>query len=217
MLRVLDTSPGLTRSVEELRHRVLDDPVRVLDPTTQHHEFKSGMHGRKLDFDRVERGTDFYKQWINTYVFWVREVYRYAMPEVLVGVANGANRLAEDMAPLLGVCAVKTEKTSNGLVVFPDKAKEEVQEKTKKRFLVIEDVGTTGSTTATVVDQLGDLGVSNVDIAHTWIRTQTLPALDERDRNYTTMIHEPLETFSPEDCLALPEGFCHKEVLLIPR
>lgn len=69
-------SPGLQVKADALRERILTDPIAVLDPPTQHHQFASLVnHGRKLDIDKISTGSDFFWQWVDT----SRSVVAYLM------------------------------------------------------------------------------------------------------------------------------------------
>jgi orotate phosphoribosyltransferase len=167
--------------------------------------------------DRIEDGTDFFWQWVSTYASWIKETYDGDMPDALVGIANGANRLAMTMASTIGAKGYETQKVNAKTVKLTDVARFAIMQSVPKFVLVTEDVGTTGGTTSTVIPELLGLGVERVEVAHTYIRTPTLAALDALGVKYGAVIHDPLETFSEEDCRNLPGGFCNQGVLLIPH
>jgi len=219
MILTREYSPELTASVDALRERILTDPVGVLDPPNQHHQFASKVnHGRKLDFDKIEEETDFYDQWTTTYAQWIAEMYPGdERPDALLGVANGANRLARTIAPSLGILGLETLKVDSKTVTLDSVARLAIQETAPDFVLVIEDVGTTGGTTSTAVADLEKLGVAKIEVAHTWIRNPELKKLEEIGLTYSAVIHEPLPTFSEDDCRNLAEGFCNQRVLLIPH
>ena len=56
--------------LQKLKDRVLSEGV--LDSETIHHEFVSGMHGRKIDMDKIETGSDFYMQWMDASVKYIK-------------------------------------------------------------------------------------------------------------------------------------------------
>lgn len=218
MLVAPDISPGLEQKIGELRDRIMTDPVQVLDPPDQHHQFSSKVfHGRKLDMDNIPTGSEFFWQWVATYAEWINEARAGGQVDALVGIANGANRLAPTMAPSVGATGLETVKVDSKTVRLSEEARFAIQNETPKVVRVIEDVGTTGGTTSTVVPELRELGVENIEVFHTWIRNPELPKLDAMGVPYSTVIHEPLDTFSVEDCRNLPEGFCNQGIRLIPH
>ena len=210
-------SNSLECEIGNLRERILNDPIQVLDPPDQHHEFANGDHGRKLDFDRITTGSDFFWQWVSAYTNWVNEVYRGQHPDVLVGVANGANRLATTMSASVGTVALETYKKDKKTVGLNNMARIAIDELNPRFALIIEDVGTTGGTTSTVVPQLREMGVERIEVAHTWIRKPGLIELNRLDVPYSAMIHEPLPTFAESECHTLTNGFCNQGVILIPH
>lgn len=208
----------LQRDIRDFRERVLTDPVGVLDPEgVVHHEFVSGNHGRKLDFDKIETDTDFYIDWVSIYARTIRARYQDRMPDALVGIANGANRLSESVAHLLGksVLGLTTVKMDAKTVRLDDAALEAIEAGGVRFVLTIEDVGTTGSTTATAIDHLREVGVRRIEAVTTWQRNPSLPKLDALRVPYSSMIPEPLPMFAPEDCISDPQGFCAQGVPLV--
>lgn len=216
-------TPELEVRIADLRDRILTDPIEVLDPPTQHHQFASLVnHGRKLDMDRIPPGSDLYWQLAGTYSEWINETYSDRQPDILIGIANGANRLATTMSASVGAKGAKgleTYKKDSKTVGLTDVARFAIQSAdTKPRFvLVVEDVGTTGGTTSTIIPELRELGIPRIEVAHAWIRNTTLKVLDKALIPYGAVIHEPLPTFSQEDCRDLPNGFCNQGILLIPH
>lgn len=211
-------SPELIRNIAEFRERILADPAEVLDPPDIHHQFASLVnHGRKLDMDKIETGTEFFGEWTTVYADWVNEVYRGRKPDALLGIANGANRLAIKMAPMLGAVGLETIKINSKSVGLSENSRFAIEDSKPHFVLLVEDVGTTGGTTSTVIPELRELGVDRIEVAHTWVRNPILKVLEEQRIPYGAMIHEPLPTFSEEDCRNLPEGFCHQGVKLIPH
>jgi orotate phosphoribosyltransferase len=192
--------------------------VGVLDPEgVVHHEFVNGNHGRKLDFDKIPTDSDFYIDWVSIYARIIRARYQDRLPDALVGIANGANRLSESVSHLLGkrVLGLTTVKMDAKTVRLDDEALEAVGSGKVRFALTIEDVGTTGSTTATAIDHLREVGIQRIEAITTWQRNPTLPRLDTLRVPYSAMIPESLPMFSAEDCVSNPQGFCAQEVPLI--
>jgi hypothetical protein len=82
-------------NIEVFQAHILE--AGVLDPPNVHHEFVSGKHGRKLDFDTIDDESDLYKEWVGANVDFISDQFSQ-IPEVILGVANGTNRLALDVA-----------------------------------------------------------------------------------------------------------------------
>lgn len=218
MIAKYEISPELDKRVNDLKGRILNDPIGILDPPGQHHQFASLVnHGRKLDLDKIKTSSDFFWQLTDTYAAWVNEVYAEQKPEFLLGVANGANRMALTMAGYVRSIGLETYKKDSRTVALTDVARLAISQTRPKSLLIIEDVGTTGGTTSTVVPELRELGVQDIEVSHVWIRNRELKALEEIGIPYRAIIHEPLPTFSEEDCRNLSEGFCNQGVLLIPH
>lgn len=208
----------LASGIEQFKQRIYEDPIRVLDPEGQyHHEFVSGNHGLKLDFDKIKVGTDFYTNWVSIYASAIKALYPDRRPDALVGIANGANRLARDIASLLGggVLALATQKIDGNIVRLDDKSIETTAEKQVSFALTVEDVGTTGSTTASAVGDLRRVGVEHIESINFWQRSPTLPRLDEMGVTYSAIIKEVLPMYAPEACAT--EGLCAQGVALIPH
>ena len=215
---MLQLCERLQSDINDFRDRVLTDPVGVLDPEgVVHHEFVSGNHGRKLDFDKIQTDSDFYIDWVAIYARVIRACHQDRLPDALVGIANGANRLSESVSHLLGrrVLGLTTVKMDAKTVRLDEEAIEAISGGNVRFAMSIEDVGTTGSTTATAVNHLRELGVPRVEAITTWQRNPRLPRLDELRIPYSSMILEPLPMFSPEDCVSNPEGLCAQGVPLV--
>lgn len=210
----------LQGEVNDFRDRIMTDPTGVLDPEGQyHHEFVSGNHGRKLDFDKILTGTDFYIEWVSVYARAVREVYADRLPDALVGIANGANRLSTDVAHLLGVnvLGLTTEKLDAKTVALDEAAREAIEGGEIRFALTIEDVGTTGGTTSTAIEDLRASGVRRIESVNFWQRNAALPKIAAHRVPHWAVIPEPLPMFAPEDCPVNPEGYCAQGVPLIPH
>lgn len=208
----------LQADIDHFRDRILTDPVGVLDPEgVVHHEFVSGNHGRKLDFDKIETDSDFYIDWVSIYARAVRATYSRRLPDALVGIANGANRISKSVAHLLGirVLGLTTEKVDAKTVTLDEEAREALASRDIRFVLTIEDVGTTGSTSSTVIPDLREVGVARIDSINFWQRNASLPRLQGMRIPHTAVILDPLPMFSPETCPTDPEGYCAKGVPLV--
>jgi orotate phosphoribosyltransferase len=202
--------------VEEFRENLLQ--AGILDPEGTHHEFVSGMHGRKLDFDLIESGTPLYSDWISVNAEYIKQQFD-ELPEVVLGVANGTNRVAVDTAAELGsgVVGLVTQKDAqtSKIISLPEDAQRTIAEAKPKLLVVTEDVGTTGSNSVQAAVAAQEAGAQNVEVVTTWKRRENLERLDEAGIAYRAIINEALVTYGPEECEA--EGFCAYGWELIPR
>lgn len=184
---------------EELKQRILTEGI--LDDETVHHEFVSGMHGRKIDFDKIPTGSELYRLWVDTCVAFIRENYD-TLPDVVLGVANGANRLAVSIAAKLqnetiGLMSEKQTSRSSQL----HKSAEDVIHGYRPNFvLVVEDVGTSGTTSETTAKRALEAGAKHVEVLNTWQRNQKLEKLDGSHIKYRSVIVEMLPNYQPDNC-----------------
>lgn len=185
--------------IAALKAKVLSEGI--LDSETIHHEFSSGKHGRKLDFDKIETGSDTYLLWVDATVDFIRANYDQ-QPDMVIGVANGTNRLAVSVAAKLngGVLGLMTEKESGKSSKFHPSVADVIQGYKPEFVLVLEDVGTSGGTSSTVVQKALALGAKKVEVLNGWQRNATLPVLDELEIPYRSLIVEPMPNFDPDNC-----------------
>lgn len=204
--------------VEDFRQNIIDSGY-VLDAEGTHHEFVSGMHGQKLDFDKIEDDSALYRQWLEVGAEYIREEFP-KLPEVILGVANGTNRVAEDMVELEfesevhGLVSAKDPENSKRLYL-PEKTLDIFSWVMPQFVVVFEDVGTTGSNSVQVAQAALEAGADRVEVISTWKRRPVLEKLEEAGIPNRAIIDEPLTTFSPEDCL--DHGFCAQGWEFIPR
>lgn len=190
----------------------------VLDPPNVHHEFAGGGHGRKLSLKEIDQNSPTYKFMIETEAETIEDLY-YPLPDVIVGMANSANRIAKDTAKFLGVTAIETEKNDIGNVVPTFLARLALKQLEPEFLLVLEDVGTTGNTVAKFVSNLqSKYDVPRVEALFTWLRQPELPILQRKYIPYNAVIDHPLKTYpSAKECLKDPLGYCANGVRLIRR
>jgi hypothetical protein len=181
----------------------------IVDPYGMHHEFVSGMHGQKIDFDLIETGTPLYEEWVDINVSFILQNFN-PLPEVILGVANGTNRLAKDVANKFDTITtglVSEKDPENSKILFLSKlAKEIITIARPALVVVVEDVGTTGSNSVQVATDAREIGAQRVEVVTTWKRRQELERLDEAEIPYRAIIDEPLTTYTPEECRQI--GFC---------
>jgi orotate phosphoribosyltransferase len=202
--------------IAEFRDHIIE--AGVLDPEGTHHEFVSGMHGRKLDFDTVETGSPLYDEWINVAAGFIAEEFP-DLPEVILGVANGTNRVALDTArkfdgQVFGAVSEKDSQDSKVLRLGAAAGKLIMCMK-PELVVVIEDVGTTGSNSVQVARHALEAGAKQVEVVTTWQRREVLERLVDAGIPYRAIINEPLTTYPPEECKGT--GFCAQGWKFIPR
>lgn len=197
--------------IKKLRDRVLSEGV--LDPEDLHHEFVSGLHGRKLDFDKIKTGSEFYVQWVDAIVRFIKEEYKQ-QPDMILGVANGANRLAVSVAAGLGngTIGLMTEKETSKSSKLHKSVEDVIHGYKPELVLVIEDVGTAGTTSATAAKKALEAGAHRVTVLNTWQRNEKLEKLDEAGFEYKSMILEPMPNYEPSAC-----EYCKSGVELVPH
>jgi orotate phosphoribosyltransferase len=202
-------------AIEAFQDHIIE--AGVLDPIDVHHEFVSGMHGQKLDFDTITTGSPLYEEWTDTAATFIREEFP-ELPLVIVGVANGANRIALDTARRFDGAvfgAVSEKDGQNSKVLRLPQATERLIRGTRPELVVVlEDAGTTGSNSVQVARQSLQSGAQNVEVVTTWQRRDILERLQEEDIAYRAIIKEALPTYEAEECQT--SGFCSRGWALIP-
>lgn len=195
--------------IDDLKKRVLSEGV--LDPEDVHHEFVTGMHGRKLDFDKILTGSEFYLQWMDAMVKFIQENYP-EQPDMILGVANGANRMAVSIAAGLGngTIGLMTEKETLKSSKLHKSVEDVIRGYKPKFLLVVEDVGTAGTTSASAANKAKEAGAQRVEILNTWQRRPSLERIEEAGYDYKAMIHEDMPTYEPDAC-----EYCKNGVKLI--
>ncbi|CAN5441887.1 hypothetical protein BH10PAT3_BH10PAT3_1270 [soil metagenome] len=189
----------------------------VLDPEGTHHEFVSGKHGQKLDFDVIPTGSLLYNEWVEVNVDFITD--RHDEAEIIMGVANGTNRLALDVAARfkgrkLGLVSEKDPENSK-ILRLGSLARRVIKSFEPELVVVVEDVGTTGSNSVQVAEACLDAGAKDVIVVPTWMRQPRLDRLEDADILYDPIINETLATYTPDECRAT--GFCAQGWEYIPR
>lgn len=183
---------------------------QVLIPKGIHHEFVSGLHGRKLDFDLIDEKSDLFRQWVEVVAQFIKKQYSDISPSkiVLLSVAGGTNRLVGPVAKAIGggVTALLTEKTSARSVRLTDEAKKKLKALKPELVVALEDVGTRGGTAASAVLSAQEAGAKRVEVLNTWQRSEVLEALEAIDATYNAIIKEIWPNFTTEECRKT--GYC---------
>lgn len=196
--------------VADFKKKIMNS--NVLDREGLHHEFVSGLHGRKLDFDLIEPNSDLFKQWVEVVAEAIKKLYKDVPTNklALLSVAGGTNRLVGPVADMIGggVSALLTEKTSPKSVKLTDEAKTKLEELKPDLVLALEDVGTRGTTSATAVLSAREAGAKVIEALHTWQRSEVLDELEAIRAKYQAIIKETLPNLTPEECRK--NGYCSK-------
>lgn len=192
----------------------------VLDPEGIHHEFVSGMHGRKLDFDAIPTESRLFQEWVEACAQTIDTLYggqSVGRRKALLSVANGTNRLVRPVAALLDndFAPLETRKISPKSVELSDETAAYFAEQSPDFVLVVEDVGTRGTTSATAVAAAVRAGAGRVEALNTWQRRSQLEELDALGVTYNSVIIEPMPTMSAPQCATV--GPCAQGWQFIPH
>lgn len=192
--------------VSKLKEEILNSGI--LDKEGVHHVFSQGMHGRKIDFDLIPDDSGLFKLWVEITAEFIKDNYS-PLPDAVVGVANGTNRLAVAVAKTLGVEALITIKPegSRNQPILTDEAIQKLEEIKPESLVILEDVGTRGTNSASVARSLREAGFSNFEVLNTWQRSENLTLLDELDVPYRAVIKEVLVSYQPEQCEYCQKGW----------
>lgn len=180
----------------------------ILDKEGVHHVFSQGLHGRKIDFDLIPDDSELFNQWVDVTADFIRKNYD-VLPDAVIGVANGTNRLAFAVAEKLGVTGLDTVKPegSRNQPVLTEKSKDILTELKPELAVVLEDVGTTGTNSSSVSKSMRELGFDNFEVINTWQRSESLRLLDEMNVPYKSVIKEVLISYKPEECEYCAKGW----------
>lgn len=191
---------------EELKDQILTSGI--LDKEGVHHVFSQGLHGRKIDFDLIPDDSELFQLWVEVTAEFIRNNYS-KLPQAVVGVANGTNRLAMEVADKLGVKALITVKPEGvrNQPVLTEEAKKLLSEIKPESLVILEDVGTRGTNSASVSKSLKEEGFDNFEVINTWQRSESLPLLDEINVPYKAVIKEVLISYKPEECDYCKKGW----------
>lgn len=184
---------------EELKQRILTEGI--LDDETIHHEFVSGVHGRKLDFDKILTGSELYNLWVDVSVEFIKDNYK-TLPDMILGVANGTNRLAVSIAAKLGngTIGLMSEKQTSRSSQLHKSVEDVIRGYEPNFVLVVEDVGTSGTTSETTARKALEAGAKYVEVLNGWQRNSKLEKLEDSNIKYRSVIVETLPNYQPSDC-----------------
>lgn len=187
------------QKIQELEAAILSS--NVIEGEGTHSEFVTSTHGRKVDMDLILTASELYEQWTDVISSYIQENYE-TQPTALIGVANGANRLAVSLATKLPnrPFGLMTEKASSKSVKLSVSVADIITQYQPEFVLVLEDVGTSGTSSLTAVKELKAAGAQHVEVLNTWQRTEKLYKLEEAGIPYRSIIKHLLPTYQPEDC-----------------
>jgi orotate phosphoribosyltransferase len=201
-----------------IKERLLAAPG-VVDPITQHHEFVGGTHGRKCDIDEVPEDSELFRDMVELTASAIQDAYD-PLPDMLIGVANGANRFIPHVTGLLGIEVSGRKTWKNPLdkrdIRLTERTQKAISRTHPKLTLVLDDLGTEGTNAARVVRQARKAGAQNTEALYIVHRNDRLVRLDELDVVYWGIIRvkDELPTYTKAECKA--RYYCKQGVELKP-
>lgn len=201
-------------SPKELEQKLIE--FGVLDPERVHHEFSQGLHGQKVDFDKIDEEDPIFDEWAEATAGFIEREYPL-QPDALIGVAKGTNRLAKAVARKVGegILFLATEKNDQAKPILTEEARLQVEEFKPVFALVTEDVGTVGTNSLAAAQSALAAGIPRVEVLNTWQRSSTLTLLEEAGVEYRSIIRHILPSYTPEECRG-EGGLCGAGWELIP-
>ena len=187
----------------------------MFDPDGVHHEFNQGLHGQKIDLDRVVVGTALFDEWVRLTAEFIEGSYAEP-PDVLVGVASGSNRLVQPVSGRLAgkPLALETIKTERSAPVLSEISRVAIQEAQRSFVLVLEDVANRGTNTLSVVRSVQAAGAKRVEVLNTLQRSPELELLRANGISYRSILTHILPNYSETDCREF--GYCAHGWRLVP-
>jgi hypothetical protein len=202
--------------LQTFEDRIFSDPD-IFDPKGVHHVFSQGLHGRKIDLDKIKPGTELYDELVYLTVRYTVSSYLDDLPDAVVGIANGTNKLAKDVSDEIGGGTLYLDTFKHeGLPRLTADSVRKVRRHEPVFAVEVEDVGTTGRNSLPPALQLRQLGVERVEVVHTVQRSETLPMLDAAGVAYSALIKRLEPSYDAQECLSNPEGFCAQGWKTIP-
>lgn len=203
--------------------RILDYPD-VYDPEDVHHEFKDGGHGRKVDLESIDTNSGLYSELV---IASGRKIVELCdgTPDVLIGIANGGNHWARDIAEEIGpdVLALETHKTKRGSTLEYG-ARLMLRNIRPDCVVIVDDLGTTGRSCVPVAKQLQHNGIRSMHRLNTLkaffiaTRNSRLRFLERRNIAFESLAQLHIPTYKNADaCKEDSDGFCARGVQLIPH
>jgi orotate phosphoribosyltransferase len=187
----------------------------VFDPEGVHHEFNQGLHGLKVDLDKVEVGTELFDEWTELTAEFIEDSYDQ-LPDVLVGVASGTNRLVQPVSRLLAnkPLALETIKNERSAPVLSKISQIAIRQALPSFVLVLEDVANVGTNTLSVVRSIQEAGAERIEVLNTLQRSSELELLRANGVSYRSILTHVLPNYTAEECQEF--GYCVQGWQLIP-
>ncbi|MCA9331851.1 hypothetical protein KC968_02830 [Candidatus Saccharibacteria bacterium] len=188
-----------------------------------HHEFVSGAHGVKLDFDvtHKNRSSLLYMAGVMMKASMIMRDFEGSDRIGVLGIDTGTTQHARDVATVIlssgfgarvfSLTTVKSIQNGQKFIELTDETKELLVDHRITSVAIDDDVGTTGSSTAQPIPIMRDLGVQDTAVYYDWVRNPRLPRLDELQVAYRGMIEAWLPDYQPDDCI-----LCDSGVPLVP-
>lgn len=206
----------MTNSAESLKQNILE--AGIVDVFPVHHAFGQGLHGRKISFNAISDESNLYREWVMATKEKVEDLYTPDLPDALIGVSNGTNRLALSVGKEIGsgilVLATAKRPDSPSKVALISESIQLIDKYKPRTALVLEDVGTRGTNSLSAVMSAICYGLNEVQVLNTWQRSETLALLDEAEVQYDSVIKEILPSYTPEECAL--SGLCAQGWELVP-
>ncbi len=188
--------------------------LETFDPEGVHHEFNQGLHGKKIDFDKISTGTPLFHEWVELVAESLQQTYP-VLPDALVGVANGTNRIVGPLSRKLGKkpLVLETIKSKRSGPILTEKARKIIKLAQPAFIVIIEDVGSRGTNSLSVFRSIKETGQARIEVLNTLQRSQELDLLEVNNVSYSSVLTYVLPTYTAAECKKL--GYCRDKWKLI--
>ncbi len=186
----------------------------TFDPEGVHHEFNQGLHGKKIDFDKISAGTPLFSEWVELVAESLKQNYP-VLPDVLVGVANGTNRIVAAVSRKLDnkPLALETVKSKRSGPILTQKARKIINLAQPAFIVIVEDVGSRGTNSLSVFRSIKEMAQARIEVLNTLQRSQELELLKANNVFYSSVLTYVLPTYTAAECKKL--GYCRDKWKLI--
>ena len=182
------------------------------------------LHGYTADFEKAAPvGSRLFEEWVGVTAAYIIERYEVRF-NALIGIDSDTIDLAEAVAETVAhktgrmVMSIRTEKSKKDPPTYRlEKQWGQAVLRTMpvETALILDDVGSTGASSAAVADILRDEGVPDIRVLYSMQYSLTIPELDDREVPYASLYTETIETYTPADCQAY--GLCARGIPLDHR